>query len=179
MPSRYYTSPRTDIEYPLTEAKYDFAFNIYKSDKKKAVPLSPGECLIACGLKRHRDIIDAFIGSGRDAYVIFKGQGDEPDHAVHFVLRASNRRIIDEFDTNRKALTAKIELTRPPYSWTLNRRRENNERRRKEIETNTGAPVKPRGRINKIRVSRLGVKHRPRAKTTRGGHVHFETKQEV
>jgi len=168
MASRFYTTPAGE-RYPLKEARYDMQFKAYRSDRRKAKPGDSGWCLMALGIRRNKDVLDVYIGSGHDAYVIFKETADDPAQAVHFVIRSEARKIVDAFDKDRAAKTQPIELKKPPISWTLARRRENNARRRAEIRN--GAVIKRRGKIAKSRMERLGVKHRQRPKISDSGSV--------
>jgi hypothetical protein len=98
--AKFYTAP-DGTRYPLSEAKYNMSFKVYRSDRRKARIGDPGQCLLALGIRRDKDVLDVYIGSGRDAYVIFKAQDGEPAHAVHFTIPTTTRRIIDAFDKDR------------------------------------------------------------------------------
>jgi hypothetical protein len=166
-----YTAPDGE-KYPLKEAKYDMSFNVYKSDKRKAVPGDPHSCLVALGILRHPDVLDVHIGSGGDAYVVFKEDEDEPAHAVHFKARAEARRIRDAFDVRGASKTMQITLHKPAKSWRLDHRDKSNKRRQAEIKA--GSPIKRRGSPTKSRVVRLGVPHRPRVKVSSTGSINIE-----
>lgn len=124
--------------------------------------------MLALGVRRDSDVLDVYIGSGKDAYVTFKARGDEPAHAVHFTIATSVRRIIDGFDKDKNARTQIIVLKRPSTARTLEHRRTLNNRRHKEIRN--GATVARRGSSVK-RVARIGVEHRPRPRVSEGGSV--------
>jgi hypothetical protein len=165
--SRVYTAP-DGTKYPLTESPWDMMFKVYKSDRRKATTGDPGNCLLARGIRRHRDVLDVFIGSGLDAYVVFKQTDDRPAHAVHFTIKTAVRRIIDRFDADKKTESQTIVLSKPTKSRTLEGRSKLGERRRLEVKN--GAPVKKRGPQVR-RVHRLGVHNRPQAPVSKGGNV--------
>jgi hypothetical protein len=166
--SKIYTTP-TGERYPMKEAKYNVDFKVYRSDRRKAKQGDPACCLLALGILRNRNVLAVYIGSGHDAYVIFKATDEEEAVAYHFVIRTTAKKMIDAFDNDRSVRTAQITLQAPPPSWTLAGRRKNNARRRAEVKA--GSPVKRRGKINKVRITRLGGKHRPRPTITKSGNV--------
>jgi hypothetical protein len=170
--TRIYTAP-TGETFPLTEAKYDMGFKVYKSDKRRAIPGDPRSCLVALGIRRDPKVRDVFIGSGKDGYVIFKGVGKEQDHAVHFCVNASARRVVDGFDKDRTARTQTITLSRPSAARTLDARRVLDDRRRLAIKNGTHK-VKHRGPNKGVRIAWLGVPNRPRPKVLKGGSVTME-----
>jgi hypothetical protein len=169
--ARFYTTP-DGTKYPLTEAKYDMTFKAFKSDRRRAKPNNPHSCLLALGIRRDRDVLDAYIGSGKDAYIVFKGTDGEPDHAVHFTIGTTTRRIIDAFDVDKKAKTQLVILRKPSGGRTLDHRRALMARRTREIKD--GSPVKRRGPQKSRRVGRLGVHSRPRPRVSEGGSVSTE-----
>lgn len=165
----FYTAPDGQ-KYPLEEAAYDMSFKVYRSDRRKAVQSSPQSCVLAKGIARHRDVEDVWIGSGLDAYVVFKETEDKAAHAVHFTIRTTVRKLIDAFDTNKKIQSQIITLSRPTKGRTLSARAKMNARRQKEIAE--GAPVRKRAQTPRSsRMDRLGVPHRPTAPISRGGSV--------
>lgn len=169
MPTRHYTA-QDGNEYPLTEARYDMMFKVFKSDRRKCTPSDPHNCLLARGIMRHPDVLDVYVGSGLDAYVVFKETEDDPAHAVHFGIRTKIRRIIDAFDKDKKTQSVDIILCKPPHSWRLDYRRAANSRRRKEVKE--GSPVKKRKQpTNSVRVSRFGTGRRPAAQVSKSGNV--------
>lgn len=170
---RIYTDPNGN-EYPLKEAKYDMSFKIYKSDRRKAVASDPHSCVLAKGIRRHKDVQDVFVGSGLDAYVVFKATEDDPAHAEHFIIRTSVRKVIDKFDTEKKCESQIITLAKPTQGRTLAARAKMNAARKAEIKA--GAKIKTRGPSRARRVDRLGVPHRPRAPIGKDGsvNVHVE-----
>jgi hypothetical protein len=167
--TRYYTAP-DGVKYPLTEAPYSMSFTIYRSDRHKAHAGDPHSCLIAMGIKRNRDVKDVFIGTGRDAYVVFHARDDQPAHAVHFVLGMTTRRVIDAFDLNKRATTMKIELKRPTKGRTLEVRRTMDKSRRQKIKDGAHT-VKKRATPQTSRMRRLGIAHRPRPQISNAGNV--------
>jgi hypothetical protein len=169
--SRVYTAP-DGTRYPLREARYDMMFKCYKSDRRKAVQGDPQHCILALGIKRHKDVLAAYVGAGIDAYVVFKSNEDEEAHAVHFGIKTRARKVLDAFDKDRKAESMTIVLAKPPHSWRLDTRSKNNARRRAAIKN--GALVKPRTARKKNRMERLGVERRPLAPISKSGNVNVE-----
>ena len=169
--SRHYTAP-DGTPYPLTEARYPMDFKSYKSDRRKAKQGDPRWCWQALGVRRLKNVIDVYIGAGRDAYVIFKGENGEEDYAVHFTIRMSLARMIREFDKDRKAKTILVRLDKPARSWRLDYRRQSNARRRAAVKA--GAAVKKQERRNPNRVEKYGVAPRPRAPISKSGSVNVE-----
>jgi hypothetical protein len=172
--SRFYTAP-DGTRYPLTEARYDMMFKCYRSDRRKAVPNDPEKCLVALGVKRHKDVLYVYIGSGRNGYIVFKATEDEPAHAVHFAIDTKTRKIIDGFDKDRSAESQTVVLKKPPHSWRLDVRRESDARRRREIRD--GSPVNRRGRIARPRIERIGSSHRPLAPISSSGNVNVSSEE--
>jgi hypothetical protein len=80
---RTYTDTDTGQTWPLEEADTDYSFRVYKSDRRKATIANPTACLLALGLKHDKDIAAVYIGSGKDAFVVFKGKGRRPPLARH------------------------------------------------------------------------------------------------
>ena len=159
MKTRYYKSP-DGAKYPLAEAEYDMTIHVYRSDCKKAKRNNPWECIIALGAKHHPDVKEAFIGSGKDAYIIFKGVGKRAAHAKHFTIPTNSARVRDGFDVKGAARIQNIILRMPTAGRTLIARRAMDRRRRHEIKS--GSPVKHRS-VQKKRIMRIGVEARPRA----------------
>jgi len=157
-------------EYPLYEALYAYSITVYKSDCRKAVIGDPTQCLIALGAKRDPQIQDAFIGSGKDAYVIFKKKGNKPAHALHFTIAAQAAKVRDYFDTNKGATTQIIKLNAPTAGRTLAHRSKLNKARAARIKDGTHVPKRREG-TKQTRIIRLGVAHRPSASIKRNGDV--------
>lgn len=166
--SRFYTTPEGE-RFPLKEAPWDMIFKVYRSDRRKAKQGDPGCCLLALGVKRHRDVLDVYFGAGKDAYVVFKATEDEPASAVHFVLNTKAKQFIDAFDKDRKAQSVDLILKKPAKSWKLDYRRKSNARRREEVKN--GAEVSKREGRKTSRMERLGLQYRPRAPISRSGNV--------
>jgi hypothetical protein len=176
MGSRFYTAPDGE-RYPLTEARYGIDFKAYRSDRRKARQGDPSGCWAALGIKRNKNVLHVYIGSGRDAYVVFKANDDESAHAVHFTIKTSVRKLIDAFDKDKSAKTQIVRLDAPTPGRTLEARQNSGKRRREEIRN--GAPIKKRGPSKNKRITRLGVEHRPRARITRGGSVSMAVEEQV
>lgn len=164
---RTYIAP-DGTSYPLAEAEYDMSFTVYKSDRSKAIIGDPWGCLIALGGKRHPDVLEVYIGSGGDAYVVFKGRAGKPAHAVHFTIPAQAARVRDIFDTKGAPPTQIVMLRAPTKARTLDARSASNKGRAAKIKNGTHV-VKPRGTPAKKRIMTLGVAHRPRARVTQTG----------
>jgi hypothetical protein len=166
--------PKSKLQYqladgskvPLFEAEYDMSFAVRRSDRLGAIIGDPRLCIEAKGICKMPRVVEAYIGSGKDAYVVFEPTSDRPyRHALHFIIPASSRAVRDAFDTNRKLKSQILMLKVPAKGTTVEYRRNLNQRRRDEIKN--GAPVKKRGTIGKNRMERLGVPPRPRAKIDR------------
>jgi hypothetical protein len=164
---RYY---KTDDgkQVPLFEADHDMAFKVYKTDRRKSVIGDPKHCIEAKGLCRLPNVREAYIGSGKDAYVIFEKAPRRPfSHAIHFMIPIASGRVRDAFDTKRDLKSQILMLKAPASGQTRAHRSLLNKRRRDAIKN--GAPVKKRAtKAAATRVQRLGIDHRPRAKITAG-----------
>lgn len=161
MSKRSYKAPDGNV-YPLTEAEYDIAFMAYKSDRKKAKIGDPGGCLLALGIRHNPDVQAAYIGSGKDAYVVFKARGELPARAVHFTVPSKAGKVRDSLETKGAPATQVIILRAPSAGRTLEARSAFDKKRRTEIKN--GSPVKKRGPQKRKRIMILGVPHRPRAR---------------
>jgi hypothetical protein len=118
----------------------------------------PTQCLIAMGARRDKTVHAAFIGAGKDAYVVFKSTKLRKAHALHFTTNAQAARVRDYFDAHKGTVTQNIELSAPTAGRTLSHRKALNKKRRAEIKN--GAEVKKRGKPKAQRVH--GLKYRPR-----------------
>jgi hypothetical protein len=161
MTQRYYVAG-DGTKYPLEEALTPFAITVFRSDCKKAVVGDPWNCLIAIGARRTANVIAAYIGASRDAYVIMKfGRTGKPT-AFHFIINAKAARIRDAFDTNKNLKSQVIMLSPPTPGRTLDYRATLNKRRRGEVKA--GAVVKKQTKKERTtRLTRIGVPLRPRA----------------
>lgn len=162
-----YTAP-DGAKYPLYEAAYPTAFKVYKTDRGKAVIGDPHQCIEALGIKRNPDVLDAYVGSAKDAYIVYKG-GKRGPYAVHFVILAQAARVRDTFETQGAPPTQVLMLHPATAGRTIGHRRKLTKKLQQAIKDGTHQ-VKPRGAPRKTRVARLGVGHRPRAKVSKG-HV--------
>jgi len=162
MTSRRYYVAGNGVKYPLYEAPYDYTIAAYKSDCKKAIVGDGAQCLIALGAMRDKRVEGAYIGSGKDAYIIFKASQGKPAYAMHFTLNAKASRVRDFFDTHKGVTTQYIILSAVTAGRTLDHRSKLGKKRAAAIK-NGEHTVKTRGRPNATRIMRLGVKHRPKA----------------
>src|SRR5215475_12823759 len=105
--------------YPLTEAEYDMAFTVYKSDKRKSVIGDPLQCIEARGIKRDPNVLEAYVGSGKDAYVVFKARGRLGAGARHFTIPAKSAKVRDAFETKGSPKTQVLWLRAPSAGRTL------------------------------------------------------------
>jgi hypothetical protein len=160
MVQRVYNAPDGE-QYPVEEARVSIHFVIYRTDLRRAVKGDPHFCILALGLKRCRNVLDAYIGSGSDAYVIFGATAELPAIAIRYIIPEKTRKIINTFDTVMIVEKQTVELKAPSPGSTLEHRRMLNKKRRLEIKN--GAPVKSRGKIHEPRIIRLGVPNRPTA----------------
>lgn len=166
-PTRTYTSsPDGKRAWPLFEAEYDTSFDVFRADRRKSVIGDPSLCIEAHGLCRMPNVKEAFVGSGKDAYVIYRATAGRPfEHAVHFTIPAQASRVRDKFDVDKSVKTQTIKLRAPTRGRTLDHRAKLGRDRRQAIKN--GAPVTRRGKQRKTRIVRLGVARRPRAKVSR------------
>lgn len=160
MPKRTYKTP-DGVIYPMFEAPYKYDITVYKSDCKKATIGDPNHCLIALGARRDPSVIDAHIGSGKDAYLIFKATKLRKAHALHFTIAAAAARVRDYFETHKGVTTQIVTLSAPTAGRTHEHRKKLNAARAKRIKEGKHV-VKSRGK-SKTRIMRLGVPHRPKA----------------
>lgn len=158
---RFYVTPE-GIRYPLVEAPYDYVIPVYKKDCKKAIIADPHGCLIALGAQRDPLVLGAYIGSGKDAYIVFRETEQRHAHAMHFTISASAARVRDYFDTHKGEVKTTVKLSAPTSGRTLSHRSKLNKARYKRIKAGEHV-VKRRGKPNRTRIVRLGVKHRPHA----------------
>jgi hypothetical protein len=165
MTKRRYYIAGNGVKYPLYEAPYKYSITVYKADCKKAVTGDPSQCLIAMGARRDKQVEGAYIGSGKDAYVIFKALRGKPAHALHYTLNAQASRVRDFFDTHKGVATHTIELSAVTAGRTLDHRSKLGKKRAAAIKNGTHT-VKSRGKQNATRIMRIGVKHRPKANIT-------------
>jgi hypothetical protein len=157
----------------MKEARHDMLFKAYRSDFRKAVIGDPWECIESKGIKHHRGVLEAYIGSGRNAYVVFKPTEDEPATAVHFMISVKAGKIRDAFEQNKKLQTQELILRTPSKTQTLEARSVMNKKRNAAIKNGTHVPKK-RGKPNSRRMERIGAPHRPRPDISRSGSVTTE-----
>jgi hypothetical protein len=146
------------------------AFKVYKSDRRKAKIGDPYGCWLALGIRRHPDVVDVYVGSGKDAYVVFKGRGGEGPYAIHFIVGTSLRSLIDAFDKDKKTATQMLILRRPAESMTLEHRRKSNKKRAADVRSGK-VTVKTRGPQKDTRITRIGMSPRPRVRISESGSV--------
>jgi hypothetical protein len=161
-----YTDKASGLSWPLKEADEDYTFKVYKSDRRKAVIGDPSRCLLAIGLKHDRNVAHAFIGGGKDAYIVFRGKGRLGEYAKHYVVLAKAARVRDIFDQRGAPDAQVLTLSAPTAGRTLAARDRMGKRRREEIKA--GAVVKKRPNNNRPRIVRLGVPPRPRPVVQKG-----------
>jgi hypothetical protein len=148
---------------PLFEADYDTAFKVNKSDRRGAIIGHPKQCIEAKALCRLPNVIEAYIGTGKDAYIVFRNTPSRNFmHALHFTIPASSAKVRDAFDTRQAVASQILWLRQPSKGRTLDHRRKLDRARKKAVKE--GARIKKRGKPAKKRIHRLGVDHRPRAR---------------
>jgi len=148
---------------PLFEADYDTSFPVYRSDRRKAVLGDPRKCIEALGLCRMHKALEAFIGTGKDAYVVFSASANRPfKHALHFTIPAQAAKVRDTFDKRGAPKTQHLTLRAPTKGRTLEHRSFLGKRLAAKIK-NGEHVVKPRGKLNTPRITRIGAPHRPHA----------------
>jgi len=153
--------------YPLEEATYNTAFKAYRTDQKRAVIADPYRCIEALGLKRDDKVIEAYVGSGRDAYVVFAATDLKPAHAVHFIVSGQAGHVRDSFDQNKALKSQMLILRAPSPSETVIGRRTRNKVARDRHFERVAEGTAKKHPIHRNRQTRLGVGHRPRAKISR------------
>ena len=114
---RYYVTPEGN-KFPLFEAPYDYVIPVYKKDCKRAVIADPNGCLIALGAQRDPLVLGAYIGSGKDAYIVFRESEQRYAHALHFTISASAARVRDWFDTHKGEVKTTVKLSAPTAGRT-------------------------------------------------------------
>ncbi len=166
MMQRFYTNPETGERWPCEEATEDYSFQAYKTDRRKSVLGHPSSCIIARGIEHNRGVLHAFVGGGKDAYIVFRGKGGNPPYAKHYIMKAKACRVRDLFDQKGSPPTQWLTLSAPTAGRTMAARERLGKRRREEIKA--GSPVKKRPNNNKPRIVRLGVPQRPRPVVKKG-----------
>jgi hypothetical protein len=107
----------------------------------------PYACLLALGACRLPDVIESYIGTGKDAYIVFTTTPEHPfPHAELFTLPAKACRARDAFDTDADLQTQLITLHAPTAARTLAAREKLNTRRKQELRDGNGKPFRPRSR---------------------------------
>jgi hypothetical protein len=172
MARRTYTA-RDGTVYPLKEAPIDMLFKAYRSDFRKAVIGDPWDCIESKGIKHHRGVLEAYIGSGRNAYIVMRETEDEPATAYHYMISVRAGKLRDNFEQNKKLDTQLLLLRAPAKTQTLEARSVMNKKRYAAIKNGTHVPGK-RGKPNTTRMARIGAPHRPRPDISRGGSVTTE-----
>lgn len=132
-PKRQYVDPE-GISYPLFEATTPLDFRWRKADLKRSVRQHPYVCPAAWGVRHLPNVKRAFIGHGKDAYVVFaKGPRSRKTHALHYTIPAQTRRVIALFDKGEEPEDQELTLMPPTAGRTLAHRSKLNKRRRKAI----------------------------------------------
>lgn len=154
---------------PLFEGDYDMSFKVWKSDRAKSVIGHPRECIEAKGLCKLPGVTEAFVGSGKVAYVVFeKSRTRDFKHALRFIIPMSSQKVRDTFDQRGAPKSQILVLRAPSNGQTMAHRRELNKARAKAVKEGR-AQRKPRAEPAKnTRFHRLGVHHRPRAQVQSG-----------
>jgi hypothetical protein len=167
MVDRQFKTPDGKL-YPLFEAEAPAAFQIYKSDRRKAKIGDPYRCIEALGLRRNPNVIWAYVGSGADAFVGYEKNGRLPDRAVHYLIPKMSKKVRDQFDIKGSPATQVLWLRVPTKGRTLAARAEFNKQRKSEIKSGKGKPATKRGKQKRRREQVLGIAHRPRATIEKG-----------
>lgn len=159
--TRQYVDPQ-GISYPLYEATTPLTFRWRRADLKRSVKQHPYACPAAWGVRHLPNVKLAYIGHGKDAYVVFaKGPRSKKAHALHYTIPAKTRRAAAQFDIGEEPPEQDLTLNPPTAGRTLSHRRKLNARRRKAIAA--GA----RKRRHKARKPNVRP-HRPAAHVTNG-----------
>lgn len=153
---------------PLFEAPYDMSFKVWKTDKNKAIIGDPYECIEAKGLCKMPNAVEAHVGSGRVAYVVFAKTADRPFmHALRFMIKSKSQKVRDAFDLKGSPGTQRLELSAPTPSLTMAHLARANKKLRDRVKDGSHIPVS-RGKNQVRRFQRIGVKQRPRARVKAG-----------
>src|SRR5215475_10578309 len=118
MSKRFYK--HEGVNHPMLEAETDALFEVFKSDRRKAVIGDPLECIEALGLRRLNGVVFAYVGSTKDAYLGI----EDPLSPTKFRLRhypspAKAAKVRDTFDQKGAAKTQVLKLKRPTKGRTL------------------------------------------------------------
>jgi hypothetical protein len=155
---------------PMFEADYDLAFEVFKKDCRKAKIADPAECIEAKGICRLRNVEEAHVGGGRDAYVVFKQTPTRQfRHALHFIVAAESKRVRDKFEITKGVERQVLWLRAPPPSQFVKNRRALVSAHAKKRRVAQKAGIKlPTGKKRVSRRQRLGVSPRPHATIKEG-----------
>jgi hypothetical protein len=171
--TRYYTTA-DGVKFPLYEGMYDYHFTVHKVDCGKAKIGDPMDCLLALGIKHDKKVLAAYIGSGRDAYIIFKARPGAPHefqreaHAVHYMIPTTSGRVRDYFDAHEGKEILALKLVPPTATQTKEAKANYDKVRSEKIKSGEIVPS-PRKQARSTRITRLGVPHRPKAIITNIG----------
>lgn len=149
----------------MSNAPRNLKFEVFKTDAKKAEIGNPWGCIIALGIMREDDVVEAWVGSGKMAVVVYQDDGGKP-YAHYYTLNAHAAEVRDTFEQNLKVDSKILSLRRPTVGRTLEHLAKLNKDRARRIKA--GAPVKHRDKANVTRMMRIGVPHRPRAVIEKG-----------
>jgi hypothetical protein len=164
--TRFYTTA-DGAKFPLYEAMYDYHFTIYKVDCAIAKIGDALNCLLALGIRHDKKVLAAYIGSGRDAYIIFKANPNAPhefqheSHAVHFMIPTTAGRVRDYFDAHEGKEILALKLVAPSATQTKEAKSHYDKIRSEKIKNGEIIPAKSK-QARSTRITRLGVPHRPR-----------------
>jgi len=152
--------------YPVLEAEHDMAFCVYRRDQKKGVVLDGFNCVEAKGMKRHRQIHDAYVSSGRVAYALINSavriDGKHWDRIWRrFILPKRAQTVRDEFEVSRAVKKQTLTLMAPSRSQTREGMRAGHKRWKDAGGVRSTAGDSTEARKNRTtRLQRLGVHHR-------------------
>lgn len=158
---------------PLFEADTATAFKVFRSDQGRAVIGDPLHCIEARGLCRLPGVVEARVGSGRVAYVVYAKTNNRPyKHCLRYIISSTAQRTRDDFDLNKKLKTQVLMLRAPSAGQTLSRKRKYKNAWDASVKNGSHTPAK-REKPRQDRIQRLGVSHRPRA-VIKAGVVAFD-----
>lgn len=166
MKQSFYKSPVTGNETLLELADYPIIWEVLRKDGKYAVAKSPTDCIIATAIKRMPDVVEVFISSGKFAFITFKAGRGRPAITRKFTINSTSRKVIDDFDQNKKVRRVVIRLGTLRDADLPEVKTTYHHIRAEKIKNGTHT-VTHRATPTKTRYMRIAVVHRPRPKIVR------------
>ena len=175
----------TGEDIPLRDADVDYQTKVFRAHRKKSVPGSLTECIVAKGAVCSSDVYKAYVTSGDEVVLVFYGKGRLGKHALRYIARTNLKRVRDTFDQKGAPATQWVTLGAPTPSNSLEAKearsaKEAAEKKAREAAAESEAEegfthvefdARKGGEKEKRRSRKasLGVERRPRATISRGG----------